>query len=160
MEEERLYSVCFTGHRDLPDPLSADYRQLVRDAGLALRHAYEAGARDFYTGGAVGFDQIAGELVLLLKKKDPSVRLIVLLPYEGFADTGTQAERSRRKALLEAADETRTLFPRYFKGCFLQRDRALVDHAESCIAYLRKAPSGTAWTVSFARKKGIPVVLL
>ena len=160
MEEKRIGSVCFTGHRELPDALSAEYRELIRDTDLALKRVYEAGARDFYTGGAAGFDQIAGELVLRLKKKDPSVRLHVLLPYAGYTGKLNHAERLRRQTLLDGADEVRPIFSRYFRGCFLQRDRALVDQAESCIAYLRKAPSGTAWTVSFARQKGIPVVLL
>lgn len=160
MEEKHAFSVCFTGHRDLPDRFSPEYRQLVRDTDMALRCAYEAGAREFYTGGAAGFDQLAGELVVLLKKRDPGVRLIILLPYAGFAGKADRAERERRAGLFAQADEVTPLFTHYFKGCFLQRDRALVENAESCIAYLRRSPSGTAWTVSFARQKGIPVVLL
>lgn len=155
-----MTSVCFTGHRDLPDPLSPEYRELIKNADMALKNVYEAGARIFYTGGAAGFDQIAGELVLRLKKKDPSVLLRVLLPYEGYAGRLTAAEKVRREELLRGADEVTPLFSHYFKSCFLQRDRALVENADSCIAYLRKTPSGTAWTVSFARQKGIPVVLL
>lgn len=160
MEEKHILSVCFTGHRDLPGPLTSAYRLLVRDTDQALMHAYEAGAREFYTGGAAGFDQIAGELVLRLKQKDPEVHLHILLPYPDYTGRLTSAWRKRRDALIQGADEVVPLFTQYHKGCFLQRDRALVDRADSCIAFLRKAPSGTAWTVSFARQKGIPVVLL
>lgn len=160
MEKEHIPSVCFTGHRELPDPLSPEYRELVKNADMALNEAYEAGARVFYTGGAAGFDQIAGELVLRLKKKDPEVRLVILLPYGGYAGKCDAEERLRRKALFEEADEVVPLFTRYFRSCFLQRDKALVENADKCIAYLRKTPSGTAWTVSFARQKGIPVILV
>lgn len=160
MEGKNVRSVCFTGHRDLPGTLTPAYRNLIRDTERALTQAYEAGAREFYTGGAAGFDQIAGELVLRLKKRDPEVRLHVLLPYTDYAGRLTSAGRERRRALLEGADEVAALSAHYHKGCFLQRDRALVECADLCIAYLRKAPSGTAWTVSFARQKGISVVLL
>ena len=160
MDGNGIRSACFTGHRELPDPLSPEYRELIKNADMALNNAYEAGTREFYTGGAAGFDQIAGELVLRLKKKDPGVRLHILLPYEGYAGKLTSDERLRRKVLLEGADEVTSLFSHYFKSCFLVRDKALVENAEICIAYLRKSPSGTAWTVSLARQKGIPVVLL
>ena len=160
MEEKQSVSVCFTGHRELPDPLSAEYRRLIRETDQALMREYEAGAREFYTGGASGFDQIAGELVMHLKQKDADVHLHILLPYTDYAGKMTRAEHTRRDKLLAEADEVTPLFAHYYRGCFLQRDRALVDRADVCIAYLRKAPSGTAWTVSFARQKGIRVVLL
>lgn len=160
MEHECIYSVCFTGHRELPGTLTPEFRALVRDTANAIAKAYEEGAREFYAGGASGFDQLAGELVLRLKQKHPEVRLCVILPYTGYMGKLTAAERERRKALLAGADEVKSVSSVYYKGCFLQRDRALVDYAEGCIAYLRKSPSGTAWTVSFARQKGIPVTLL
>lgn len=160
MKLSRISSACFTGHRELPDSLSPEYRELVKSADIELKNAYAAGARDFYTGGASGFDQIAGELVLRLKKIDPTVQLHILLPYEGYVGKQSTEERLQRNALFKEADELAPQFSHYFKGCFLLRDRALVEKADICIAYLRKSPSGTAWTVSFARQKGIPVVLL
>lgn len=40
------------------------------------------------------------------------------------------------------------------------RNQRLVEEADACIAYLRRAPSGTAYTVSRARQKGIEVFLV
>ena len=160
-EESRVNTaVCFTGHRELPDRLSAEYRGLVMAAWEALQRVYANGVRDFYTGGAAGFDQLAGELVLRLKSRDPSVSLHILLPYAGYTGKQTVESLRARKALLSAADEVTALFPSYFRSCFILRDRELVERTEGCIAYLRKVPSGTAWTVSFAKKKGMDVILL
>lgn len=156
MNSEEPMSVCFTGHRDMPSRLSAEFREIVRNTQLAIDAAFQNGTRDFYTGGAPGYDQLCGELVLQLKKREPEVRLHILLPYPGYAaNSGSAHER-----LVAAADETVCLYSHYFKGCFLMRDRELVSRAESCIAYLRKPRSGTAFTVSCARQKGIKVILI
>lgn len=153
-------SACFTGHRALPDTGSPEYRELVRNARLALDSLTDAGITDFYAGGAAGFDMLAEELVLQKKERDDSIRLHVLLPYEGFGSGFAGEEKQRQKRILSLADEVVALCPRYFKGCFLLRDRELVARSDLCIAYLRKTPSGTAYTVSFARQKGIEVIHL
>ncbi len=153
-----IRSVCFTGHRDLPPRESADYRKLVKSTQAAVRRAVERGARRFYCGGAEGFDLLSGRLVLLEQARHPDVHLALLLPYTGFGDRFDASDRSTLEKLRKGAEEVVYLSNHYFPGCMAIRNRQLVEGADLCIAYLTRAPSGTAQTVGFAREKGIEVV--
>ena len=152
-----LRSVCFTGHRELPPVRSAAYRQLVVHTEAAIRRAFDRGARRFYCGGAEGFDLLAGKLVLLEKERHLDIQLVLLLPYTGFGEAFTAQDRAELLRQKKAAEEVLYLSNHYFSGCMALRNRQLVEDADLCIAYLRRAPSGTAQTVSFAKEKGIEV---
>lgn len=153
-----LRSVCFTGHRDLPPLRSAAYRQLVSRTEAAVRRAFEAGARTFYCGGAEGFDLLAGRLVLLERERHLDIHLVLLLPYTGFGEKFTGADRTELLRQKKLAEEVVYLSSHYFPGCMALRNRQLVEDADLCVAYLTHAPSGTAQTVGFAREKGIEVI--
>ena len=150
-------SVCFTGHRDLPPLRSAAYRQLVANTEAAIRRAFDRGARRFYSGGAEGFDLLCGKLVLLERERHLDIQLALLLPYTGFGDRFSARDRAELDRQKKAAEEVLYLSNHYFSGCMALRNRQLVENAELCIAYLTRAPSGTAQTVSFAKEKGIEV---
>ncbi len=54
-----IENCCFTGHRRLP---SGEALSLLRERTCeAIRGAYRLGARQFYAGGAIGFDMLAEE---------------------------------------------------------------------------------------------------
>ena len=155
-----LKSVCFTGHRELPPRATAAYRRLVGNTEAAIRRAFERGARRFYCGGAEGFDLLAGQLVLLAQQRHLDVHLILLLPYTGFGEGFSAANKAELQRQKKAAEEVLYLSNHYFPGCMAIRNRQLVEDAELCIAYLTRAPSGTAQTVGFAREKGIEVIYI
>ena len=152
-----LRSVCFTGHRELPPVRSAAYRQLVAHTEAAIRRAFDRGARRFYCGGAEGFDLLAGQLVLLTQARHLDIHLILLLPYTGFGEGFSAANKAELARQKKAAEEVLYLSNHYFPGCMAIRNRQLVEDADLCIAYLTRAPSGTAQTVGFAREKGIEI---
>ena len=153
-----IRSVCFTGHRELPPLRSAEYRQLVAGTEAAVRRAVAQGARRFCCGGAEGFDLLAGKLVLLEQARHMDIHLILLLPYTGFGEAFSAADRAELKRQKKAAEEVVYLSAHYFPGCMALRNRQLVEDADLCIAYLTRSPSGTAQTVGFAREKGIDVI--
>ena len=39
-----------------------------------------------------------------------------------------------------------------------RRNRHLVDHSGTCICYLTRSTGGTAYTVDYARKKGLRII--
>ena len=153
-----IRSVCFTGHRELPLPRSAAYRQLVAGTEAAIRRAVEQGARRFCCGGAEGFDLLAGQLVLLEQTRHMDIRLVLILPYTGFGEAFGAKDRAELRRQKKAAEELVYLSAHYFPGCMALRNRQLVEDADLCIAYLTRSPSGTAQTVGFAREKGIDVI--
>ena len=151
-------SVCFTGHRELPPRTSSAYRQLVSSTEAAIRRAFERGTRRFYSGGAEGFDLLCGRLVLLERERHLDIQLVLLLPYTGFGDQFNAANRAELQRQRKEAEEIVFLSNHYFPGCMAIRNRQLVEDADLCIAYLQRAPSGTAQTVGFARDKGIEII--
>jgi hypothetical protein len=154
--EAELQTVCFTGHRLLPESETAVAARL----DLALTRLYGWGCRCFCAGGARGFDTLAAEAVLRLRRDRVDVRLHLVLPfprqytYEGDW-TGEELRRFRR--LLEAADRRETLAERYAYGVFRERNRRMVDLSSVCVAYMLRSGSGAGQTVSMARAAGLSV---
>ena len=46
----------------------------------------------------------------------------------------------------------------YTSDCMHRRNRHLVDYSGTCISYLMRSSGGTAYTVDYARKKGLHVI--
>ncbi len=150
--------ICaFTGHRDLPADGSEEYRTLLFSLESAVRDALHEGCSRFLIGGAKGFDLLAGEWILALKKVDPSVSLAVYVPYRGQANAYSAADAARYRSVIAQADEVVLLNETYSRGCMRERNARLIADADLCIAYVRRRPSGSAQTMRMAERKGIPV---
>ena len=153
-----LQGVCsFTGHRKIPTAQLASLEAKLAEIVTLL---YTRGVRDFYTGGAMGFDRMAARTVLALKKTYPHVRLHLLLPCRG-QDAGWQAkEKAAYERECKAADEVTYLADQYYEGCMQVRNQALVDHAHIMVAFVTNPRSGAGQTVRMAKAKGVPVINL
>ena len=46
----------------------------------------------------------------------------------------------------------------YTQDCMHRRNRHLVDHSGTCICYLTRTYGGTAYTVDYARRKGLRII--
>ena len=46
----------------------------------------------------------------------------------------------------------------YTPDCMHRRNRHLVDHSGTCICYLTRSAGGTAYTVGYARRKGLRII--
>ncbi len=44
--------------------------------------------------------------------------------------------------------------------CIVKRNRHLVDYSSACICYLNKSTGGTAYTVEYAKKRGLQIINL
>lgn len=147
------YSCCFTGHRqirpDAQEKLAIQLPQLITGLCSVLQ------VRDFFCGGALGFDMLAGETVLAQKALFPDVRLHMVLPCPEQSQHWPAAERARYQRLLEEAYTIQYAAERYNRGCMLQRNRMMVDSSTHCVAYLEKDETGgTAYTVRYAVQQG------
>ncbi len=75
----RAKTCCFTGHRSLSS-------EEKLKAAVRLRRVIEeqikAGVVFYGAGGALGFDTLAAQTVLEMKKEYPQLRLILVLPCE------------------------------------------------------------------------------
>lgn len=146
---------CFTGHRDIP----AEY--IVRLPELLDRQLYELTERGFSVfraGGAIGFDTLCALKVLEIKKNNPHISLELCLPCTDQTEGWNDREKHIYNYILERADNIRYAHKYYVSGCMFDRNRMLVDGADLCLAYLSSSKGGTAYTCSYAKKKGVEVI--
>ncbi len=99
--------------------------------------------------------------VLALKKENPMLKLHCILPCEGQADKWSDSARELYFSILGQADSVVHVSRAYSKGCMLNRNRYLVDHAACLLAvYNGERRGGTAMTVRYARKMGREIIIV
>ncbi len=159
-----MRACCFTGHRPEKcnfayDSASAPYVLLADELEQSLKRALKEGFSVFYSGGARGFDLLAAEKLLTLKREHP-LKLIIAVPFRG-QENGYSAEwKARYKRVLSAADEIIYLSSEYYRGCYETRNRYMVDQSERVIAHYDGSAGGTRNTINYAKKQGKEVINL
>ena len=111
-------------------------------------------------GGALGFDTLAALTVLKLKTDFPQVQLFLALPCLEQTRGWPDADVKTYNLIRQQADEVVYVSDQYYRGCMHKRNRHLVDNSEVCICYMTAAKGGTAYTVDYARQKGLHVINL
>ena len=162
-----LDSCCaFTGHRPHKLPWrynEADSRCSALKAALArqITQLIDAGVTDLYSGGADGVDCWASLIVLELRKKNPALKLHMILPHEGQADKWSDSAQERYHSILKKADSVEYVSREYYDGCMLDRNHRLVEATGVLLAvYNGEWRGGTAATVRYARKLGRGIIIL
>lgn len=145
---------CFTGHR---------YAKREQLGGLqeTLLRLAERGVRNFLSGGAEGFDLLAAESVLSLKRDYPEIRLVMVLPCPSEEQTAKWTEKSRIRyyEILRQADEVILASEKYHKNCFRTRNETMVKLSAYCVCFYDKSDwrSGTGMTVRMCEKSGVEI---
>jgi len=148
---------CLTGHRRM----TAMERQVAEERlTAALRRLIAEGVRYFGVGGALGFDLLAADTVLSLRREYPQIRLIVVLACRDQAAHWDAASQDTLRRVCAQADKVVCLHERYTPDCMKERDRYLVDHSGVCVCWLTHYGGGTGYTEQYARKNGRRVVHL
>ena len=149
------HSCCFSGHR-----------RLSKDENIAIALTDEInrligrGVRDFYSGGALGFDTVAAECVLKARTAHPEIRLILMLPCKDQAAHWRAADREKYERIKRAADRVEYACEEYDGDCMLKRNQLMVEASDICVCYLKAARSGTAYTVKYAKNRGLEIINL
>ena len=146
IQAKAVKSCVFTGHRDLEKDFSP--RKLKKE----IKTAIEQGVEVFYNGMAMGFDLIAAEKVIELRKKYPKVKLVACIPCYGQEKNFSEKDKKRYASVLKKADEKVVLSENYYKGCMLVRDKYMADRGDMMIAYCKRDTGGTAYTVKYFQK--------
>ena len=138
---------CFTGHRNLPEWEKNSMRQKLE---AVTREFAAAGIRTYCAGGAVGFDTLAEQVVLELKKEFPQIRLVLVLPCRQQAKYWPERDKAVYQDILRRADELIYVSEEYTKGCMQKRNRRLVEMSTICVTNLSRPTGGTAYTAASA----------
>lgn len=151
----RFETCCFSGHRVIPE----DVREPLREAlERQIRFLIECEYYCFCSGGAMGFDLMAAQIVLELKKENPRLELRMILPFREQAERWNQKEREKYYTVLEQADKREYVCgEKYSPGCYRRRNQRLVDESDFCLCYMTREKSGTGMTVAYANQKGMKV---
>ena len=141
----------FTGHRDIAPERMKRLENLVE---RAIAYAYGEGCRNFYSGGALGFDTLCAKAVLKFRIKNPDARLVMVLPCISQADGWDRRQISTYEYILSCADEVIYTSEEYTDGCMKKRNAYLAEVCDILIAYSGRERSGSAQTVRMAQKLG------
>lgn len=154
----RAVSAAFTGHRACGYSVRESVKARLE---VAILNAYEHGTRNFISGFAIGFDMLAAEVVVALRKQHPDITLTAAIPFKGQSSRYSLSDKFRYERLMKEADEVIVLSNSYFSRCYLERDEFMVDNSNLLIAYYDgREIGGTFYTVKKAKKDGVRVVNL
>lgn len=152
---DKNFTCCFTGHRDLsPHHIGVISKALDHILRILIAQGYHT----FVSGGAMGFDTVAAESVLKLKKTFPHIKLIIVAPFAGQSEKWSLSHQITYERIREAADDYICLSAGYTPSCMKKRNRYIVDMSDVCIAYCIKERSGSAQTINFAVEQGLKLV--
>ena len=151
---------CFTGYRPSKMPFSLDkedaqYKKFENALFEEILRLADNGCHTFYSGMAMGFDIIAAEAVLLLKKayKDIYLELVCVLPFETQGDSFSYIWKERYYKVLAECDRKIILSHEYFQGCYQKRNEFMVDNCDYVLTWYDGKAGGTRNTLDYAAKK-------
>ena len=154
-----MKSACFTGHRVISNSERIRLSELLSEY---IRREIKNGLRDFYAGGAVGWDTLCAETVISLRNDFTELRLHLILPCSGEAQTAKWSDKQRKDyyRILESADSVEYISDKYYNGCMKRRNERLVEEADVCLCYYdeKNGRSGTGQTVRLSLEKGIKAI--
>ena len=156
--ELRKHRCCFTGHR--PEKLAIPEKRLAKLLEAEIKLAIDSGHTTFITGMAKGVDLVAAEIVLRLRERDPRLKLICALPFPDFGQHWGDGWTERFRQVLIHADLERTICPSFSYGAYQARNEWMVRHSALVIAVFHGEPGGTKNTRAFAKRNGVPCVVI
>ena len=148
---DKEHTCCVTGHRKIPEekiPL------VVSGLRAAVLSAVECGYNHFISGFAAGVDLMFAGIVAEMKESH-ALTLEAAIPYLGRMNTPDKTFQR----LIGACDIVKVHCAGYSKGCYMTRNRYMVDSSSLVIAvYDGRKAGGTAATIQYATKSGCPLV--
>ena len=98
-----------------------------------------------------------------LPEKELKIQLFFIyfplfLPCENKTKYWKQQDIDAYNDIKLRADKVKVLAVHYYNGCMQKRNRHLVDCSSACICFLTKHEGGTAYTVDYAKQKGLYLI--
>ena len=154
---EGIKKCCFTGYRPAKFPFSLsgedpEYKKFENALVEELLSLIGSGCKTFYSGMAMGFDIIAAEVVLMLKRAYgfSDIKLICVLPFSEQGESFTSFWKKRFYAVLEECDPKIILSEDYFSGCYKKRNIYMVNNSDCVLTWFDGKQGGTRNTLDYA----------
>lgn len=163
----KTINCCFTGYRphkfgfefseNCPQYINLENKLIDSVFSLADEGCYK-----FYCGMAMGFDLVAAEAVILLKKayKKARIDLVAVIPFEKQSQSFDEVWKKRYDRVLRQADSIVYISREYNKGCYQKRNCYMVDNSDVIITWFDGQTGGTAQTLNYAARQNKRIVNL
>ncbi len=157
--DDSITTVCFTGHRNIPENITSIIHELLAQI---LDSLYDRGARIFKAGGAVGFDTMAAQAVIDLRnrKDDRSVKLHLCLAAPDQAKNFSRYDAIIYRMVFDSADSFSYESEKASSASYFARNRSLVGGSDVCVAYCTEQRGGTYYTCTKALTSGVEFINL
>lgn len=158
-------AVCFTGHRPerlggyFPNPIQARVKDSLRKA---VENAVQERIENFISGGALGVDQWAAEIILEMKGKGASVQLCIAKPFRGQEERWNTDTKKAYEKMLKISDQViKVSEGGYAAWKMHKRNRWMVDQSRYVIAVWDHEKKGGTWScLEYAAKKGKQIFVI
>lgn len=152
----RKQTCCFTGHRDIPQDKETEITERTEKI---IKELIGKGVKYFGVGGALGFDTLVAKILFRLRETEhPSIKVILVYPFEGYINRWTQEQQAVYRQLLPCYNKRVCIADHPSKEAYLQRNRHLANNSGYCISYCTRDSGGTAYTVKYAHSKGLTIL--
>lgn len=160
-----MKSCAFTGNRPskiafAKDEESEEFKKFYQILKNEILTLINRKIKVFYTGMSMGVDLWCAEIVIELKKENPKLKLIGVLPFYNQCDTFSDDWKERHKTVFDNLDMCSCITIKEDKNSMRIRNQYMVDNADILLAVHsgNNVRSGTFMTKNIAIKKGIEVV--
>lgn len=155
----------FTGYRPSKLPFKNDEKSIACvHLKTMLYKKIEAAIKDGFTrficGFALGSDTYFAEAVIDLRERYPEITLEAALPCETQADRWPEKDRDRYFQLLAKCDRETYVSRKFYSGCYLERNRYIVEQSQRLIAVYDGQFGGTMVTLNQAKVKKLELVII
>ena len=157
-------TACITGHRPklLPwgyDESKQNCLKFKIDIEKMFKGAIEYGLKTFLTGMAEGFDMIATEILLELRKTK-NIKVIAVVPCANQELKWSAKQQERYRKILNLCDDKIILSDIYTPNCMNERNKYMVENSSVCIACFNGSSGGTKNTLLYAKQKGLKIKII
>jgi len=163
MDTDKNSACCFTGYRPqkFPFPLNfenMDYSKFNDKLESTIRQLIQNGITDFYCGGACGFDLLAAEIVLSIKRQNVGIRLFCVIPFKNQAAQWNNKWQKRYETVLSQSDQIVMISKKYTPGVYQQRNCYMVDNSSVVLTFFDGKSGGTKNTINYAKSCGKKII--
>lgn len=130
------------------------------DLKTIFEGAIKYGLKNFLTGMAEGFDMIATEILVELKKTYNNIKIIAVIPCSGQEKKWKPSQRTRYHKIINQCNDSIILYDSYTKTCMNDRNKYMVEHSSIVIACFNGLPSGTGNTIRFGKENGCKIKII
>ncbi len=154
---DKLRTCFFTGHRRIAKEKIETVKKKITEHIETLIIKYDV--KNFISGGALGFDTLAAEMVIEMREKYPHIKLLMYLPCYGQSKKWTSNYQYRYRLIISKADEVKFVTKEeYTEDCMKLRNLEMIKDAFFCISFCLVSSSGTGFTIRNAEAVGTKII--